>query len=117
MLDALRQQARQSEGRDGESSASVIDSQNVEAADTAGRDTRGYDAGRKVSGRKRFIITDTLGLLITVTVCAASVPTATAPRTPCRACISPRPHAGSCSPTPGSPGGCWAGPPTRCAPR
>ncbi|GAA0601271.1 IS5 family transposase [Actinomadura welshii] len=73
MLDALRQQVRQGEGRDAEPSAGVIDSQSVKAADTVGRDTRGYDAGKKVPGRKRFIVTDTLGLLITVTVCAASV--------------------------------------------
>jgi transposase len=34
---------------------------------------RGYDAGKRVNGRKRFIVTDTLGLLITVSVVAASV--------------------------------------------
>jgi hypothetical protein len=33
----------------------------------------GYDAGKKVNGRKRFIVTDTMGMLITVMVCAASV--------------------------------------------
>jgi transposase len=73
MLDMLRQQVRQVEGRDTDPSAGIIDSQSVKAADTVGRDTRGYDAGKKVAGRKRFIVTDTLGLLITVTVCAASV--------------------------------------------
>ncbi|GAA3945474.1 hypothetical protein Aau02nite_77810 [Amorphoplanes auranticolor] len=60
------------EGRDAEPSAGVIDSQSVKAADTVGRDTRGYDAGKKVNGRKRFIVTDTLGLLVSVTVLAAS---------------------------------------------
>jgi hypothetical protein len=44
----------------------------VKGADTVGRDTRGYDAG-KINGRKRFIVTDTLGLLLVVTVLAASV--------------------------------------------
>jgi transposase len=73
LLDALRAQVRQAEGRDADPSAGIIDSQSVRAADTVGRDTRGYDAGKKVTGRKRFIVTDTLGLLITVTVCAASV--------------------------------------------
>ncbi len=38
-----------------------------------GRESRGYDAGRRVNGRKRFIVTDTLGLLITVSVVAASM--------------------------------------------
>jgi transposase len=73
MLDVLRQQVRQADGRGAEPSAGIIDSQSVKAADTVGRGTRGYDAGKKVAGRKRFIVTDTLGLLITVTVCAASV--------------------------------------------
>ncbi len=55
-----------------EPSAGVIDPQSVKAADTVSRDTRGYDAGKKVNGRKRFIVTDTLGLLVSVTVLAAS---------------------------------------------
>jgi hypothetical protein len=38
-----------------------------------GCDTCGYDAGKKINGRKRFVITDTLGLLIVVSVVAASV--------------------------------------------
>ncbi|MGN9914696.1 transposase [Phytohabitans sp. LJ34] len=41
-------------------------------ADTVGADSRGYDAGKKINGRKRFIVTDTLGLLVTVWVLAAS---------------------------------------------
>jgi transposase len=73
MLDALRQQVRQTDGREAEPSAGIIDSQSVKGADTVGRNSRGYDAGKKVNGRKRFIVTDTLGLLITVTVRAASV--------------------------------------------
>ncbi len=73
LLDTLRQQIRVADGRDPEPSAGIIDSQSVKGADTVGRESRGYDAGKKVNGRKRFIVTDTLGLLITVTVCAASV--------------------------------------------
>jgi transposase len=73
LLDALRAQVRQAEGRAAEPSAGIIDSQSVKAADTVGRKSRGYDAGKKINGRKRFIVTDTLGLLITVTVVAASV--------------------------------------------
>jgi transposase len=72
MLDALRQQIRVADGRDPEPSAGIIDSQSVKGAESVGRESRGYDAGKKVNGRKRFIVTDTLGLLITVTVCAAS---------------------------------------------
>ncbi|MFF7209202.1 transposase [Streptomyces sp. NPDC008238] len=45
----------------------MIDSQSIRTADTVPANTRGYDAGKKVKGRKRFIVTDTLGLLLTVT--------------------------------------------------
>ena len=45
----------------------------MKGADTDGRSSRGYDAGKKVNGRKRFILTDTRGLLIVVVVLAASV--------------------------------------------
>ena len=60
-------------GRNPQPSAGIIDSQSVKGADTVGRDSRGYDAGKKINGRKRFIVTDTLGLLIVVVVLAASV--------------------------------------------
>jgi hypothetical protein len=60
------------EGRDPEPSAGLIDSQSVKGADTVGRNSRGYDAGTKINGRKRFIVTDTLGLLLVVVVLAAS---------------------------------------------
>lgn len=72
IMQELREQIRVAEGRTPQPSAGVIDSQSVKAADTVGRDTRGYDAGKKVNGRKRFIVTDTLGLLVSVTVLAAS---------------------------------------------
>lgn len=73
MLQALRRQVRVGEGRDQDPSAGSIDSQSVKGADTVGADTRGYDAGKKVNGRTRFIVTDTLGLVLVVMVCAASV--------------------------------------------
>jgi transposase len=73
MLAALREQARVRQGRNPQPSAGIIDSQSVKGADTVGRDSRGYDAGKKINGRKRFIVTDTLGLLIVVVVLAASV--------------------------------------------
>ncbi|MGP4105050.1 transposase [Nonomuraea sp. KM90] len=49
----------------------TIDPQNAKGADTVGRGSRGYDAGNKIHGRKRFT-TDITGLLITVAVMAAS---------------------------------------------
>jgi transposase len=45
----------------------------VQGADTVGSDSRGDDAGKKTGGRKRFIVTDTLGLLLAVLVGAANV--------------------------------------------
>ena len=68
----LREQVRLADGRNAEPSAGIIDSQSVKGADTVGRDSRGYDAGKKINGRKRFIVTDTLGLLVVVCVMAAS---------------------------------------------
>lgn len=56
-----------------EPSAGQVDSQSVRAADTVPTATSGFDAGKKPKGRKRFIVTDTLGLLPTVHVLAASV--------------------------------------------
>lgn len=52
---------------------SIVDSQSIKGADTVGADSRGYDAGKKVNGRKRHIVVDTLGLLVVVLVTAASV--------------------------------------------
>ena len=73
ILPVVREQLRLQEGRNPEPSAGLIDSQSVKGADTVGRESRGYDAGKKVNGRKRFIVTDTLGLLLTVVVVTASM--------------------------------------------
>jgi transposase len=73
ILPVVRAQLRLQEGRNPEPSAGLVDSQSVQGADTVGRKSRGYDAGKKVNGRKRFIVTDTLGLLLTVVVLSASV--------------------------------------------
>jgi transposase len=70
--DSLQKKVRIQEGRDPEPSAAIIDSQSVKAASTVGADSRGYDAGKKVNGRKRFIVVDTLGMLLAVLVTAAS---------------------------------------------
>ncbi|MCX5064661.1 IS5 family transposase [Micromonospora lupini] len=72
LLAALRVKARVAQGREPDPSAGVLDSQSVKGADTVGKGSRGYDAGKKVNGRKRFIVTDTAGMLITVAVLAAS---------------------------------------------
>src|SRR5512144_1756374 len=61
------------DGRDPMASAAIVDAQSVKGADTVGRATRGYDGGKKVNGRKRHIVVDTLGLLLVVLVTAASV--------------------------------------------
>jgi putative transposase len=73
MHDELRRQCRIAAGRKAEPSAAVIDSQSVRAAETVASGSRGYDAGKKVSGRKRHIAVDTIGLLLTVLVTAAGV--------------------------------------------
>jgi transposase len=71
--NALREQARRAEGRHTEPSAAIIDSQSVRAAETVARTSRGYDAGKRVNGRKRHIAVDTIGLLLVVAVSAADV--------------------------------------------
>jgi len=71
--DALREQVRVQAGRRPAPSAAVIDSQSVRAADTVPRASRGWDAGKKVNGRKRHLAVDTMGLLLVVMVTAAGV--------------------------------------------
>lgn len=72
--DTLREQVRtKHEQRKPEPSAGIVDSQSVKGADTVGAATRGYDAGKKINGRKRHIVVDTIGLLLVVMVTAASI--------------------------------------------
>lgn len=73
VLDGLRDRIRLREGRAAAPSAAIIDSASVRAAATVGAASRGYDAGKKINGRKRHIAVDTLGLLLCVLVTAASV--------------------------------------------
>jgi hypothetical protein len=51
MHDELREQVRVLAGRSPAPTAAIIDSQSVKAADTVGKDSRGYDAGKKIEGR------------------------------------------------------------------
>jgi putative transposase len=72
ILDAVRRAVRRQAGRAEEPTAAAIDSQSVKAA--AGvSDEVGTDGGKKVKGRKRHTLTDTLGLLLCVVVTAANV--------------------------------------------
>jgi putative transposase len=68
---ALRERVRQLAGRERTPSAGIIDSQSAKTTGIKGK--RGYDAGKRVNGRKRHIVVDTLGLLLIVVVTAASV--------------------------------------------
>jgi transposase len=71
--DDLREQVRVLAGRRPSPTAACIDSQSVKGADTVGKASRGFDAGKKIEGRKRHIAVDVMGLLLCVVVTAASV--------------------------------------------
>ncbi|MFJ5218229.1 IS5 family transposase, partial [Streptomyces sp. NPDC088354] len=71
--DRLRDRVRQIEGRDPEPTAGVIDAQSLKGAASVPAASRGFDGGKRINGRKRHIVVDTLGLLLVVMVTAASV--------------------------------------------
>jgi transposase len=65
--------ARAKAGRTPQPTAAVIDTQSIKTSPNAPAHTQGIDAGKKIVGRKRGIVTDTLGLLLAVIVAAASL--------------------------------------------
>jgi transposase len=70
----LREQVRQQcEDRDAQPTAALVDAQSLRGAETVGRSSRGYDAGKRVNGRKRHIAVDTCGLLLAILVTGAGV--------------------------------------------
>lgn len=71
--DQLREQIRIRMGRCPNPVTAVIDSQSVKAAETAAKDTRGWDNAKKVNGRKRHLVVDTKGLPIIVLVTGADI--------------------------------------------
>jgi len=67
----LGRAVRMEADRDPEPSVGIIDSQSIEASEMGGE--KGFDPHKLVKGRKRHLLTDTLGLILFVVVCAASI--------------------------------------------
>jgi len=70
--DCLRALTRKQQGKRSRPTAAILDSQSVKSDAHGG--TVGYDAGKKIKGRKRHLLVDTLGLVLSVLVTAAHVP-------------------------------------------
>ncbi|QOC90879.1 IS5 family transposase [Micromonospora craniellae] len=69
--DELRRQVRVAAGRGPEPTAAVLDAQSIKSSE--GGECRGFDMGKKTTGRKRHLVVDTMGLILVVMVTSASV--------------------------------------------
>ena len=72
IVGRLRTQVRIQEGREPTPSAACIDSQSVKTTEVGGAE-RGYEGGKKISGRKRPVLVDTIGVLLVVLITSAAL--------------------------------------------